>query len=150
MPEIRNEIDIHAPAETVFAAIVDLRGYPRWLPESKAFPGTTEISSEPMVVGTTYVESGPSGVRRGTITELEPPTRVGFHQPMTMKPRLLGVIDIRVAYTLTPTADGVHVLRVVTIKLPAAAKVLQPIIMREFRTEIDRTMKALKVFAEGG
>lgn len=57
------------------------------------------------------IEPSPQGVRHRTVTELEPPTLVTFRQPMTMKPRLLGVIGIAVRYTLTPTADSVLLSR---------------------------------------
>ncbi|HET9141938.1 SRPBCC family protein [Actinophytocola sp.] len=148
MPEIRLETDIRGTADAVFAALVDLRGYGRWLARSSAFPGTTEISPGPVGVGTTYVESSSQGVRRGTVTEYQPPDSVTFHQPMTMKPNLLGVIDIRVRYTLTQAADSVHLRRVVTLTLPAALKLVQPVVLRQFRTESERTMRALKAFVE--
>jgi uncharacterized protein YndB with AHSA1/START domain len=149
MTEIKLESEIRSTAEAVFAAIVDLRGYDRWLTPSSAYPGTTEISAEPITVGTTYVESGPQGVRRGTITDFEPPTRVTFHQPMTMKPRLLGVIDINVRYTITPTQVGaIHLSREVILTLPLPLKLLTPLVLRQFRGESERTMRALKAFVE--
>src|SRR5712691_3117673 len=102
MNQIRQEADIDAPVEEIFAAIVDLRGYERWLATSKVFEGITDISSDPIALGTTWSEAGPNGVRRGTVTDFDPPKRVTFHQPMTMSPRLLGMIDITVSLTLTP------------------------------------------------
>src|SRR5437867_1130042 len=102
MVEVRCEVDIRGSADTVFATLADLRGYGRWLANSSAYPGTTEISADPIAVGTTYVEASSTGVRRGTVTELDAPTRITFHQPMTMKPRFFGTIDIHVRYTLTP------------------------------------------------
>jgi uncharacterized protein YndB with AHSA1/START domain len=148
MIELHHETEIQSAVETVFAAIVDLRGYDRWLTPSKSYPGTTEISADPITAGTTYVESGPSGVRRGTVTELRPPTRVTFHQPMTMKPRDLGIIDITVSYTLTPTAASVQVDRVTTLTIPWPLKLVQPLVARQFRREIQRTLLALKAYAE--
>jgi hypothetical protein len=67
---------------------------------------------------------------------------------MTMKPSLLGIIDIHVTYTLTPTPAGVHVARLVTLTLPWPLKLLQPLVLRPFRQESQRTMHALKTFAE--
>jgi len=148
MVELPFETEIHSSADTIFQLITDLRGYDRWLSSSAAYAGTTEISTDPIELGTTYVESSPSGTRHGTVTELDPPTRVTFHQPMTMKPRLLGVIDIHATYTLTPTAAGVHVARLVTLTLPWPLKLLQPLVLRPFRQENERTMEALKSFAE--
>jgi hypothetical protein len=39
MVEIREQTDIRATADEIFSVIVDLRGYDRWLPASKAFSG---------------------------------------------------------------------------------------------------------------
>src|SRR5438105_12690567 len=107
MTEIHQEAEIEAPVEKIFAAIVDLRGYGRWLETSNVFEGIADISSDPIALGTTWSESGPNGVRHGTVTELDAPSRVTFHQPMTMSPRLLGTIDITVSITLTPTPASV-------------------------------------------
>jgi uncharacterized protein YndB with AHSA1/START domain len=146
--QVRLETQIEAPADAIFAAIVDFRGYDRWLTRSSAFDGITDISSEPIALGTTWTEPGPNGVRHGTVTEFEPSTRVTFHAPMTMKPRLLGVMDISVTLTLSPTPGSVRVRRVVTIGVPWALKPIQPIVVRQFRVESARTMSALKAFAE--
>jgi uncharacterized protein YndB with AHSA1/START domain len=148
MVELSFETEIRSSADPVFQAVTDLRGYDRWLTPSSAYAGTTEISTDPITAGTTYVESSSTGVRHGTVTELDSPTRVTFHQPMTMKPRLLGIIDIHVTYTLTPTAAGVHVRRLVALALPWPLKLLQPFILRPFRQESRRTMQALKSFTE--
>ncbi|HEV8555965.1 MAG TPA: SRPBCC domain-containing protein [Actinophytocola sp.] len=148
MVELSFETEIHSSADTVFQLITDLRGYDRWLTSSAAYAGTTEISADPITAGTTYTESSPSGTRHGTVTELDPPNRVTFHQPMTMKPRSLGTIDIHVTYTLTPTPAGVHVARLVTLTLPWPLKPLQPFVLRQFRQESQRTIQALKSFTE--
>ena len=148
MTQIAQEAEIHAPVERIFAAIVDLRGYDRWLAPSSVFEGITDISSDPIVLGTTWSEPGPNGIRRGTVTEFEAPTRVTFHQPMTMSPRLLGIIDITVSLTLTPGPTSVHVRRVVTIGIPWPLRIAEPLVVRQFRTESGRTLRALKHLAE--
>ena len=63
------ETSIRASAERVFEVLADFRSYDRWLPRSSAFHGTTEISDDPIRLGTTYVEPGPTGVRRGRVIE---------------------------------------------------------------------------------
>ena len=148
MIEIQYETEIHCPAEKIFDVIVNLRDYDRWLTTSKSFRGTTEISSDPVTLGTTYIESEPTGVRHGTVTEFQPPTQVTFHQPMSMKPHFLGIIDIHLRYTLTPTAALTHVRRVCTLTIHWPLKLAQPLIVRQFRTENGRTLLALKAFAE--
>jgi hypothetical protein len=47
MIEIPSEADIQCSAEKIFDVIIDFRGQDRWLTESSAFHGTTEISSNP-------------------------------------------------------------------------------------------------------
>jgi uncharacterized protein YndB with AHSA1/START domain len=148
MIEMRFEADANCAVDQVFAAIVDLRGYDRWLTRSSAYKGTTEVSAEPIGVGTTYEESSPTGVRRGTVTEFEPPTRVTFHQPMTMRPRFFGVVDIHVTYQLTPGTDSTHIERIVRLSLSRPLHVIRPLVLPQFRAESERTMSALKAFVE--
>lgn len=138
--------DIPAPAETVFDVLVDLRGYDRWLSRSADYAGTTEVSADPVAAGTTYTEPSRLGVRWGTVTELTRPSTVTFHQPMILRPRLFGVIDIHVAYSLTPMTGGVRVERVVTVTLPWQVKLVAPLVLARFRRESARTMEALKTF----
>lgn len=147
MVDLVFEADVAAPAETVFDALVDLPGYGRWLTSSSAYAGTTEVSTDPVAAGTTYVEQSPSGTRDGTVTELDRPSRVTFHQPMTMRPRLLGVIDIHVTYTLAPTTAGVHVTRLVRLTIPWPLRLAQPLVLRQFDHESRRTMDALAAYA---
>jgi uncharacterized protein YndB with AHSA1/START domain len=146
--ELEFEVEVRASAARVFALLVDLRDYDRWLPRSSAFHGTTEISDGPIGVGTTYVETGPSGVRRGRVTEYDPPTRLGFAQPMTMKPRAAGVIDIRLLHTLTPGAGSVHVRRALSLSFTGPVRFARPLVRRSFVAENERMMSALKAYAE--
>jgi hypothetical protein len=147
MTQIPSEADVHCSAETLFDLIIDLRGQDRWLPPSSAFHGTTEISSDPVTLGTTYREPGPLGVRNGTVTEFQPPSKITFHQPMTMRFHL-GTVDVIMRYTLTPAEDSTHVRRVVTIRIPWPLKLFQPIVVRSFGVESGRTLLALKAYAE--
>jgi uncharacterized protein YndB with AHSA1/START domain len=140
--------EMRGPAERVFDAIVDLRGYGRWLDSSADYAGTTEISTDPIAAGTTYVEHGGVGVRRGTVTELLPPFLVTFDQPMTMRPKLFGVISIQVTYSLTPSREGVRLDRLVTVELPWQLKLAAPLVVARFRRESERTVQALKAFVE--
>ena len=71
MPAIPAEADIRCPAEQIFDVITDFRGQERWLAKSSAFRGTTEISSDPVTLGTTYREPGPFGVRARTLRALK-------------------------------------------------------------------------------
>ena len=93
MIEIPSEADIQCSAETIFDVIIDFRGQDRWLTESSAYRGTTEVSSDPVMLGTTYREPGSAGDRSGTVTEFERPTKLTCRQPVTMKLHL-GTVDV--------------------------------------------------------
>jgi uncharacterized protein YndB with AHSA1/START domain len=147
MTEIPSEAEIQCSAERIFDLIIDFDGQVRWLTKSSAFHGTGEISSNPVRLGTTYREPGPFGVRSGTVTEFQRPTKITFHQPMTMKLHS-GTVDITMRYTLTPGAESTHVKRVVTLGIPWSLKLLQPLLVREFRSESGRTLLALKAYAD--
>ncbi|MGZ6363290.1 MAG: SRPBCC family protein [Ktedonobacterales bacterium] len=147
MIEISSEADIQCSAETIFDVIIDFRGQDRWLTTSSLFHGTSDISSNPVTLGTTYREPGPLGVRNGTVTEFERPTKLTFHQPMTIKLRL-GTIDVLLRYTFTPQAQSTHVKRVVTLKIPWSLKLVQPLLVRATRAESRRTLLALKTYAD--
>ncbi|HTU96154.1 MAG TPA: SRPBCC family protein [Solirubrobacteraceae bacterium] len=141
------DADIRCRAETIFDLIVDLRHQDRWLGKSSSFRGTNEISPGPVALGTTYREPGPFGVRNGTVTEFERPTRLAFHQPMTMRLHA-GTVDILMRYVLTPAAESTHVHRVVTIGIPRSLKLVQPVLLRAFTHESRRTLLALKAYAD--
>jgi uncharacterized protein YndB with AHSA1/START domain len=145
--ELPSEAEIRCPAEKIFDLITDFKGQDRWLGKSSAFHGTDDISSNPVTVGTTYREPGPFGVRNGRVTEFERPTKITFHQPMTMKFGL-GRVDVTVRITLTPRGSTTHVKRVVTIGIPWQLRLFQPLVAREFRVESARSLLALQTHAD--
>ena len=143
MIELPLEADVRGPAEKVFDLITDFGGQDRWLAKSSSFRGTTLLTSGPVGLGSRYRESEPFGVRNGTVTEFEPPAKVTFHQPMTIRLHA-GTIDVTVRYTLTQAAGGTHVTRVVTLGIPRSLKLVQPVLIRAFRKESRRTLLALQ------
>ena len=147
MTEISAEADIRCPADTIFDMITDFGGQDRWLTRSSAYHGTMEVSTDPVALGTTYREPGPFGVRHGRVTEFERPTAITFHQPMTMRLHA-GTVDVIMCYNLTPGAGSTHVRRVVTLGIPWSLKLLQPVLIRAFRTESTRTLLSLKAYAD--
>jgi uncharacterized protein YndB with AHSA1/START domain len=148
MVDLKFEADIRASANRVFSLLAELRDYDRWLPGSSAFHGTVTISEGPIAVGTTYVEPGPLGTRHGVVTELDRPTRLAFEQPMTLKPRIMGVIGIRLLHTLTPHEASVHLLRALELSPRGAIRLAMPLVVRMFRVENERMMRTLKAYAE--
>ena len=147
MNEIPAEAEILWPAEKIFDLIIDLRAQDRWLTKSSAFKGTSEISENPCVLGTTYREPGPFGVRNGTVTELERPTKITFHQPMTMKLHA-GILDVVMRYTLTPQGETTRVRRGVTLGFPWTLRPFRPVLATAFRVESARTLVALKAYCD--
>ena len=148
MVELKFESEIRASAERVFSLLADLRDYDRWLPRSSAFRGTAAISEGPVAAGTTYVEPGPLGTRHGTITRMDRPTRLAFEQPMTLKPRALGVIGIKLFHTLTPRGPSVHLLRALELSPWGPVRFAMPFVVAMFRVENERMMRTLKTYAE--
>jgi uncharacterized protein YndB with AHSA1/START domain len=146
--ELEFEAEIRASAERVFSLLADLRDYDRWLPGSSAFHGTVAISEGPIAVGTTYVEPGPLGIRHGAVTEMDRPTRLAFEQPMTLKPRVLGVIGIELSHTLTPNGPSVRLLRELKLSPRGPVRLAMPFVVRMFRVENERMMNTLKTYAE--
>jgi len=147
MIELTLEADMDAPAETIFDLITDFGGQDRWLARSSSFHGTALLTDGPVALGTRYRESDPFGIRNGTITEFERPAKVTFRQPMTLRLHA-GTIDVTVAYTLTPAGGSTHVRRIVTLGIPRSLRLIQPLLVRAFRTESTRTLLALKAQAD--
>ena len=147
MSEIQAEAEIMWPAEKIFDLIIDLRGQDRWLTKSSSYKGTQDVSENPCALGTTFREPGPFGVRNGTVTELERPTKITFHQPMTMKLHA-GILDVVMRYTLTPQGESTHVRRGVTLGFPRTLRPFRPILVNAFRVESARTLVALKAYCD--
>ena len=148
MVELKFEAEIRASAGRVFSLLADLRDYDRWLPKSSAFHGTVTISEGPIAVSTTYVEPGPLGTRHGVVTAMDRPTRLAFEQPMTLKPRLMGVIGIKLLHTLTPRGPCVHLSRELQLSPRGPIRLGMPFVVKMFRAENDRMMQTLKAYAE--
>jgi uncharacterized protein YndB with AHSA1/START domain len=148
MPMISLAARIRGSAEDTFEAITDLRGYGRWLDGSADYTGTVDITPGPVGIGTKYVERSRLGVRQGAITAFRAPELVVFHQPMSLRPRVFGVIDIVVTYSLDQVGENVDLKRNVEITFPPALKPFARLVLARFRRESERTVRALKAFVE--
>lgn len=156
---IHLSITINAPAKEVFTIVADLPTYHNWLPESSAFKGTTQVSHNPVKLGTTYHEPGPAGTRKGEVVAFEPPGagktgKITFKQPMSMKPYILGmVLDVQVEMRVTEEGEGAATKTVlerdINLSYPWALWALKPVVDIEFKKESRRTLEALKAYAEG-
>ena len=67
---------------------------------------------------------------------------------MHLKPRILGQIGIRLFHTLTPTTDGVHVLRRLELSPRGPTIAVMPLVVRAFRAENQRMLEILRNVAE--
>ena len=143
-------INIAAPRQKIFGVLTDLAAYSTWLPQSSAFKGTTSVFETPVRLGTTYLEPGPAGLRKGEVVEFDEPSKVTFHQPMTMKPYFLGVVlDVRVEIVLKEGEGEETVLdRYITLGYPAVLRPFKVVVDGEFRRESWRTMELLKAHVE--
>src|SRR3954453_1930325 len=119
--------------ETIFDLLADMPHYDRWLPDSNAFGGTTEVVPYPVRLGTTYLDAGPAGERPGSVTGYDPPKAIAFHQTMLLKRGpLTADIDVHIRYTLKPGERATRVIRDLdlTIQIPGPLKVAEPVIVR--------------------
>jgi hypothetical protein len=67
---------------------------------------------------------------------------------MTLRPRALGVIDIRLFHTLTPGRTSTHLLRALELSPRGPVKMAMPFVVGMFRVENERLMNTLKAYAE--
>lgn len=149
MPALHFTVDIDGPSETVFALIADLAHYDRWLPRSRAFGSVAQVSHMPVGIGTTYVDTGPNGVMRGSITDYQPPVHIAFRQSMPVKLLLLaGMLEMDIRYTLEPVGNTTRVEREVAFTLPGMLKVGQPIVVTTVRRESQRLLQVMKRYVE--
>jgi uncharacterized protein YndB with AHSA1/START domain len=142
---------IEGSPEAIFDLIADMPNYGRWLPGSEAFGGTTEVSPYPVRLGTTYLDAGPAGERRGFVTGYDPPRHIAFHQTMPLKRGpLTANIDVHIRYTFEPVEHATNVIRDLdlTIQIPGLLKVAEPLVVWAFRKENLRILAELKRYVE--
>jgi uncharacterized protein YndB with AHSA1/START domain len=145
--ELASQAEIRCSPERIFDLIADFDGYASWLTGSSAYHGTHDVTANPVQLGTTYREPGPFGVRHGEVIELERPTRITFHQPMTLKLGV-GTLDFTVRYVLSAGLETTHVRRVCALGIPRHLRLFEPVVVGQFRAESARTLNALKAYAD--
>jgi uncharacterized protein YndB with AHSA1/START domain len=151
MPDLHFTILINGSAETIFTLLADLSHYDRWLPGSKAFGEIRDIAPLPVGLGTTYIDAGPSGIRKGEVTEYDEPKRISFHQPMQVKQGLIsGTIDIHLRHTLEQVEQTTRVNRDLTFQIHGLLRAARPLVVSAFRQENERMLLALKKHVEQG
>jgi uncharacterized protein YndB with AHSA1/START domain len=142
---------IKGSPQVIFDLIADMPNYGRWLPGSEAFGGTTQVTPYPVRLGTTYLDAGPAGQRPGSVTEYDPPRRIGFHHTMLLKKGPLSAyIDVHIHYTFEPKGDETSAIRALdlSIEMRGLMKLAEPFVFSAFRKENVRIMAELKRYVE--
>jgi hypothetical protein len=142
---------IEGSPETIFDLVADMPNYGRWLPGSRAFGGTTEVSPYPVRLGTTYLDAGPAGQRPGSVTGYDPPKSIAFHHTMLLKRGPLKAnIDVHIRYLFEPVERATRVVRDLdlTIQIPGLLRVMEPLVVSAFRKENVRILAELKRYVE--
>ncbi len=150
MPDLQFTATIAGAPERIFETIADFPNYTRWLRPTMSFSATTEVTPLPVQLGTTYLDAGRAGARRGRVTEFDPPRHIAFDQPM--RGPFGSSIGITARYTLEPQDGSTLVIRDVHLdfRLGVLSPLLEPLALPAFRTENDRVLRALKRYIEGG
>jgi uncharacterized protein YndB with AHSA1/START domain len=142
---------ITGPPRTIFDLVADMPNYGRWLPGSEPFRATTQVTPYPVRLGTTYLDAGSLGKRPGTVTEFDPPRRLGFHHTMLLKKGpLTADLDIRIHYVFESTGRTTNVTRTLdfAIEIPFLLRFAKPIILQGLRKENLRILAELKGYVE--
>ncbi len=149
MRTFRVETLIKRSPETVFELLADLAGYTAWLPPSSLYKQITDISEQPVQVGTTYLDRGQTYDMRGEVTKYKPYTRLAFHQSAFInRPGARGELHMYIRYMLTPKEEGTRVLRTCEIHTTDLLAMLQPFVVGSIRTESERIMQRMKWYLE--
>jgi hypothetical protein len=148
--ELRFGTEIAGSAEAIFDIVADMPKYGRWLPDSSAFGGTTNVTPYPVKLGTTYLDAGPIE-KPGVVTEFDPPHHISFRHTVRVRQHFLNTdIDAHIRYTFEPKDGRTVVDRMLRLRfnLRGIQRLVLPIILYGFRKENDRTLAALKRYVE--
>jgi hypothetical protein len=141
-----------APAELLFRLLSDLPNYGDWLPHSSAYGSTTDVEPYPLRRGSRYHDGKPGEAGRdwwGTVTGFQPPGALDFEHTIHARP-LAATIDVHIHYSLEEQDAETVVSRwlVLDVKMPLVFRPLRPLVTASFDQENQRTMAALKQYAE--
>jgi uncharacterized protein YndB with AHSA1/START domain len=143
MTTSRLTVEIAAPPEVVFAALADLSGYAGWLPQSRTYRSTVDVSDVPVRLGSTYRDHISGDVMHGEVLACEPPALLVFRQHSGR-----GDLDISIRYELTAAGSGTRLDRTGTIRTRGRYRLAHPIVVAVTKRENRRTLGALKAHLE--
>lgn len=146
------DVEISAPAASIFDLISDLPNYGRWLPGSAAYAATTDVEPYPVRLGTRYHDGKPAEPGKewwGRVTGYQPPASLDFQHSIGVR-QLFAKIDVHIHYSLEPAGAGTLVSRwlVLDVVMPLVLRPARRAITAAFDRENQRTMSALKGYAE--
>lgn len=139
---------IEQPIEDVFEQLIDIDGYPDWMPEGGLFVTCSQESEGPVGEGTRYRDVTRLGTVRGDVVAFRAPREVTFHYTA----RLFGVMAMEgwPGYTLEPAGAGAtRVHHVANGRLYGPFRLFRPLVQRIAEGERRRTVDALKASLEG-
>jgi len=146
MIRVKCNVSIHRPIEAVFHRLVDINGYPDWLPPSRVFLDCYKTSEGPEGIGTTFIDRTKIGSYHGVITTFERPLQVGFR--MTLKWLGMDVMVSRPEYQLEPDGDKTKVHHLAEGELYGIFKILEPYVANRAHEERIRTVRTIKTSLE--
>jgi carbon monoxide dehydrogenase subunit G len=141
---VESRIDIHAPAERIFAFIADVERQPEWI---GAVTGVSSVSTSPAALGTTFRLSlalmGKTAEADQKVTGFEPGRR--FAQSTTSGP-----IPTEITITLTEAGGVTTVHNVTDADISSLGRFAAPIATRTIRRQLDTDLATLKSIMERG
>jgi len=136
----------------LFELLSDMPNYSRWLPQSKAFGGTTDVVPYPVRLGSKYHDGKPAEPGKGwwgSVVGFQPPGSIDFHHVIYIG-QLRATIDVHIHYSIEWDGQSTLINRwlVLDITMPAILRPLRRLITESFERENVRTLDALKIYAE--
>ncbi|MGL6234366.1 MAG: SRPBCC family protein [Segniliparus sp.] len=145
MPSYSHTLEVHAPAERVFAVLDDMAKTPLWL---KRCTQIDKLDQGPNAVGTRlryhYKDGGRAGVMEGSIVALVP----GRQLTMSYTDKMM---DVTVDFVAAPSAeDRASLTHTVTIETKGFGKLVTPMVKRQLPGQTIDAMTSLKALVESG
>jgi hypothetical protein len=143
---------IAASPDVLFGLLSDLPNYGRWLPPSDEFGGTTDVEPYPVQLGSRYHDGQPDQPGKdwwGSVTGFQPPGSIDFQHTIHVR-QLRTSIDVHIHYSFEREGADTVVNRwlILDVRMPFVLRPLRPVITSRFDKENQRTMAAVKKYAE--
>src|SRR6478736_733699 len=133
---------IHRPMEAVFDRVADLARYGTWMHRTGLFRRCGQTSDGPLGKGTSYFDATRMGTFHGEVTDVEPPSRIGFQETL----RWFGseVMEARPEYVLEADQGKTILIHVAEGELFGWMRLMKPMAELMAKSERARTVESLK------